>query len=157
MVFKLQSGHIFCDGQSFKGNNSNSINASIMVLVLCMSSILIDIYMKFHEDSLNGFEVIEQTRFCDRQSSKENNSKSIKQELWFLCSTSCLMLIDIYMKFREDSFNGFQVIERTRFCDRQTYRQSSNGNNLKSINARVMVLALCTLSVDWYLYEVLWR
>ena len=27
------------------------------------------------------------------------------------------MLIDIYMKFREDSLNSFQVIERTRFCD----------------------------------------
>ena len=30
------------------------------------------------------------------------------------------MLIDIYVKYREDSLNGFQVIERTRFCDRQT-------------------------------------
>ena len=27
------------------------------------------------------------------------------QELWFLCSARCLMLIDIYMKFREDSLN----------------------------------------------------
>ena len=40
------------------------------------------------------------------------------QELWFLQSARRLMLIDIYMKFREDSLNGFQVIERTRFCDR---------------------------------------
>ena len=30
------------------------------------------------------------------------------------------MLTDIYMKFREDSLIGFQVIEQTRFCDRQT-------------------------------------
>ena len=30
------------------------------------------------------------------------------------------MLIDIYMKFREDRLNGIQVVERTRFCDRQT-------------------------------------
>ena len=50
------------------------------------------------------------------------------------------MLIDIYMKFREDSLNGFQVIERTRFCDR------AKGNNSKSINATVMVLALCKSS-----------
>ena len=28
------------------------------------------------------------------------------------------MLIDIYMKFREDSLNGFQVIEQLRFYDR---------------------------------------
>ena len=29
------------------------------------------------------------------------------------------MLTDIYMNFREDSLNDFQVIERTRFCDNQ--------------------------------------
>ena len=28
------------------------------------------------------------------------------------------MLIDTYMKFREDSLNGFQVIEQTQFCDK---------------------------------------
>ena len=28
----------FHDGQSYKGNNSKSINARVMVLVLCMSS-----------------------------------------------------------------------------------------------------------------------
>ena len=42
------------------------------------------------------------------------------QELWFLLSARRLMLIDIYMKFREDSLNNFQVIEQTWFCDRQT-------------------------------------
>ena len=41
-----------------------------------------------------------------------NNSKSTKQVLWFLHSARRLMLIDIYMKFREDSLNGFQVIEQ---------------------------------------------
>ena len=49
------------------------------------------------------------------------------QEFWFLHSAHHLMLIDIYTKFREDSLNSFQVIER----------MLSN--------------------VDWYLYEVLWR
>ena len=44
--------------------------------------------------------------------------KVYMQELWFLHSAHHLMLIDIYMKFREDSLNGFQVIERTQFCDR---------------------------------------
>ena len=37
-----------------------------------------------------------------------------------LHSACRLMLIDIYMKFCEDSLNGFQVIQRTQFCDRQT-------------------------------------
>ena len=41
-------------------------------------------------------------------------------ELWFLHSAHPLMYIDIYMKFHEDRLNSFQVIERTRFCDRQT-------------------------------------
>ena len=39
------------------------------------------------------------------------------QELWFLCAARRLLLSGIYMKFREDSLNGFQVILRTRFCD----------------------------------------
>ena len=52
------------------------------------------------------------------------------------------MLIDIYMKFREDNLNSFQVIEQTRFCD----QQSSKINNSISINARVMILALCMSS-----------
>ena len=36
------------------------------------------------------------------------------QELWFLHYAILLMLIDICMKFREYSLNGFQVIEQTR-------------------------------------------
>ena len=39
------------------------------------------------------------------------------QELWFLHSACRLMLVDIYMKFLEDSLNNFQVIEGTWFCD----------------------------------------
>ena len=47
------------------------------------------------------------------------------QELPFLHSARRLMLIDICMKFREDSLRGFQVTERTRFVtDRQMDRQT---------------------------------
>ena len=47
------------------------------------------------------------------------------QELPFLRSARRLMLIDICMKFREDSFRGFQVTERTGFAtDRRTDRQT---------------------------------
>ena len=78
---------------------------------------LIDIYMKFREDSLNGFQVIEPTRFCYKVP-REIAKKSINARVMVLGAARCLMLIDIYMKFREDSLNGFQVIERTRFCDK---------------------------------------
>ena len=66
--------------------------------------------MKFREDSLNSFQVIWRTRFCD--SPREITQKVLRQELWILSSASPLMLIDIYMKFREDtcSLNSFQVI-----------------------------------------------
>ena len=77
-----------------------------------------------------------------------------KKKKWFLRAARRLMLIDIYMNFREDILNRFQVTERTRFCD----GRSSKGYNSKSINAKVMLLALCVPSyVDWYLYEVSWR
>ena len=69
--------------------------------------------------------------------SKANNSKGT-------INASYGFLIDIYMKFSEDSLNGFQVIVLTRVL--QTDRQSSKGNNSKSINVRVMVLVLCTSS-----------
>ena len=59
------------------------------------------------------------------------------QELPFLRSTRRLMLIDICMKFCEDSFRGFQVTERTRFVtDRRTDRQTDRrpGKNNMSPN-----------------------
>ena len=59
------------------------------------------------------------------------------QELPFLHSARRLMLIDICMKFREDSFRGVQVTERTRFVtDRQTDRQTDRrpGKNNMSPN-----------------------
>ena len=40
------------------------------------------------------------------------------QELCFLQSARRLILIDIYIIFREDSLKSFQVIERTRVYDR---------------------------------------
>ena len=48
---------------------------------------------------------------------REITKKVNMQELWFLCSVSHLMLVDIHMKFSEDSLNGFKVIEQIQFCD----------------------------------------
>ena len=59
------------------------------------------------------------------------------QVLPFLRSARRLMSIDICMKFREDSFRGFQVTEWTRFViDRQTDRQTDRrpGKNNMSPN-----------------------
>ena len=48
---------------------------------------LVNIYMKFHEDILNGFEVIERTLITDTAKYKVQRgitTKLHKQELWFL-------------------------------------------------------------------------
>ena len=53
------------------------------------------------------------------------------QELPLLHSARRLMLIDICMKFREDSLRGFQVTEWTRFLtDRRTDRRMPGKNNM---------------------------
>ena len=55
------------------------------------------------------------------------------------------MLTDIHMKFHEDSLNSCQV-------KGHNFVTESKGNSSKSINARVMALALCTSSnVDIYM------
>ena len=82
---------------------------------------LVNICMKFHEDTLNGFKVTELTQFCLRncylQSSKGHNSKGINTRVMVLHSARRLMLVNICMKFHEDTLNSFQVTERTRFRD----------------------------------------
>ena len=51
---------------------------------------LVDICMKFHDASLYGLKVIEQTRFWEGQSSKGNNSKNINARVTILalCTSS---------------------------------------------------------------------
>ena len=63
-------------------------------------------------------------------------------ELLFLHSARRLMLVDTCIKFREYSLSGFQVIERTRFCDGQSFKEKYS----KSIKGRVTILALYTTS-----------
>ena len=71
MVFKLESGHDFCDAQSSKGNNSE---AELPFFHSARHLMLIDICIKFRKYSLSGFLVIEWTQFVtDRRTPRENN------------------------------------------------------------------------------------
>ena len=157
-VLKLQSGHDFglrnCFLQVQRDTTKQIHKQELWFFHSARRHMMLNICMKFHEDILKcfkviGFKVTERTRFCHRnsylQSSRGHNSKIHIQELRFLCSARCPMLVNIYMKFHEDILNGFKVIERTRFCHRNCYLQSSKGHNSK-IYPRVMVLALCTSS-----------
>ena len=52
-----------CFLQSSKGNDYKNTYSRVMVVVLCKLSYGT---WKFHEDTLNGFNVTERTRFCLR-------------------------------------------------------------------------------------------
>ena len=54
------------------------------------------------------------------------------------------MLVDICMKFHDASLYGLKVIERTRW--RQDIVRDKVQREIKNINARVTILALCTSS-----------
>ena len=63
------------------------------------------------------------------------------QELWFLYSALRIVFTDMYMKFINDILYRFQLHSRHKIV-----LQSSKGNYSESVNARVMVLALCMSS-----------
>ena len=37
-----------------------------------------------------------------------------KQEIRFMCSACCLMVLNVCVKFHENTSSGFKVMERTR-------------------------------------------
>ena len=67
-----------------------------------------------------------------------------KPELGFMCSACCLMVLHIYVKFRENITNDIRVKEGTRVHGRDGYVHCSKGNNSKSRQIRVMVHVFCT-------------
>ena len=71
--------------------------------------------MKFRWNIFDGYQVIEQSRFCDRQTHQQRQGGKIYMlELWFLCMTCHLNVLYKCMKFRWNTSNGYQVIERTQ-------------------------------------------
>ena len=111
---------------------------------LCMTHRLIVLYncMKFHLNNFNGCQLTERTWNSIANDQREITSKISKAELWFLCMTRRLNVLYKCMKFHLNIYNGYQVIERTRFCDYLCYK----GENLKNTPARVMVLVHDTSS-----------
>ena len=81
--------------------------------------------MKFHENILNGFQVIEWTQNDHCQISKGITTKLYRKELQYLCSACCLIMLCISMKFHENILKGFQTIQRTG----NVHCQISKGNN----------------------------
>ena len=55
-----------------------------------------------------------------------------RPELLSMCFARCLMVLYIYVKFRENITNDFRVMERTRVHGKNGYVQCSKGSNSKS-------------------------
>ena len=68
------------------------------------------------------------------------------QELQFLCSAYCLMMLYISLKFHENILKGFQVIEGTW----NDHCQISKGNNYKTVDKSYSSV-FCMSSDDLYI------
>ena len=73
-----------------KGHNSVNIYIKLQFLFPAHSLIMLCICIRFLENILNNFRVMERTQFCDGQSSKGNNSKRINARVMnlALCMSS---------------------------------------------------------------------
>ena len=72
--------------------------------------------MKFRFYSFNGCQLIERTRNSIANDQREIIQKIFKAELWFLCMTHRLIVLNNCRKFHLNNFNGCQLTERTRNC-----------------------------------------
>ena len=83
---------------------------------LCMTHCLIVLYncMKFHLNNLNGCQLTERTQNCIANDQSEITPKISKAELWFLCMTHRLIVLNNCINFHLNNFNGCQLTERPR-------------------------------------------
>ena len=77
----------------------------------------------FIEITLNDFRVIKRTRNCMENNQREITYKILKPELWFLCMTHRLIMLNKCTKFYCKILNGFQVIQRTQNCIENNQRE----------------------------------
>ena len=84
------------------------------------------IFIIFHENLFNGFQVTERTRIYHCEFQRGIAPKLHGHELRFLCSARRLMMLYISVKFHENILISFQVIERTRLRDGRTDRRTDN-------------------------------
>ena len=124
----------------FKAGNSKRRLSLATVLVFCMFSYGALHIWKFHENILktvfnlqSGHNYMVEIAMFNVQ--RAITPKEGNPELWFMCSTHCLLVLYIDVKFRENVSNGIRVMERTRNYGKTgcfQYLRCSNGCNSKS-------------------------
>ena len=132
-VLKLQNGRDFVlEAATYKIQRGITKKYKYRSYGSCV--LLVNICMKFHEGTLNGFWVTERTQPYRKiyyfQFQRAITPKIRNPELRFLRSARRLMLLYICVKFHENISNGFLVTERTRFCERQTDGQTTRAKTI---------------------------
>ena len=77
------------------------------------------------------------------------------QELWFLRSARCLMLVNICMKFHGDTMNGFKVTERKLLLAKFKGAQLKK-YKYKSYGSCILYVVWCWLVFVWSFMKVPW-
>ena len=150
-ILKLQSKHDFVlETATYKvqrGITKKIHKQELWFLHSACRHMVLNICMKFHEDILEGFNIIQRTQFCHRncylQSSKGQNSKHTYPRVSFCVLHVVQCWLIFLWSFMKISWTVFKVIQQARFCHRNCYVRSSKRHNSKNyIYPRVMVLAL---------------
>ena len=84
-----------------------------------------NVCVKFHENMLRDFKVMERTRKLLTQKGQKT-PKVGAPELRFVCSARRIMVFNVCVKFHENMSSGFKVMKRTRklLTDIHTYTHS---------------------------------
>ena len=73
---------------------------------------VLNVFVKFHENMSRGFKVMERTRKLFTQ--RAITPKARKPELRFMISACCLVVFNVYVKVHENMSSGLKVMERTQ-------------------------------------------
>ena len=104
--------------------------------------------MKFHFYSFNGCQLTERTRNSIANDQREITPKLSKAELWFLCMTHRLIVLDNCMKLHLNSVNGCQLTERTRNSIANDQREITQNYPKQSYGSCARhIVSLCATSV----------
>ena len=131
-VFELQSGHEITTVTFQRGITQKMYGQELQFLFSALRLMMLYISMTFHENILNGFRVLKRTQnnpLSNFKGEKLKNYNVYRQELEFLCSAHCLMMLYISIKSHENILKGFQVMERTRIY----HCRISKCNNSKTV------------------------
>ena len=123
------------------------------------------ICIKFQESttvSQNSFRVTERTHILHKSNVQRVITPKVgSAELVSLCSTSCLVMLYISVKFYQNIWNGFQLTELRRVHGRNYHFQQllcSKSCNSKRRLVRATVLVLCTSSHSaLHFWEISWK